>query len=285
MAHPRINANVAASAPIRRPPAPYDEFAWMYDRHWGPHSLRKFAPILAEALLARLPAQAQILDVCCGTGQIARWLTERGCRVTGLDHSRAMLRYAKKRAPKATFVLADAQSFALPPRHDAAVSMFDSLNHVLTSAGLAAAFRCIFDALAPSGIFFCDFNVRRKFQDGWRGDFSLLENDHACIVRTRYDDASRRAHWKIAMFRRDRRGIWRRSDLHLVQRAYEGPEVCRALAEAGFVDVEVWDADRTPAGLTPLPPGKSYFLARKPARPPVRKRITTHKDRHPGAGP
>ena len=275
MAHPRINANVPAPAPIRRPPAPYDEFAWMYDRHWGPHSLRKFAPILAEALLARLPAQAQILDVCCGTGQIARWLTERGCRVTGLDHSRAMLKYAQKRAPRATFVLADAQGFALPPRYDAALSMFDSLNHVLTLAELAAAFRCIFDALAPGGIFFCDFNVRRKFLDGWRGDFSLLENDHACIVHTRYDDDARRAHWDIAMFRRDRRGLWRRTDLQLVQRAYEEPEVCQALAEAGFVGVETWDADRTPAGLTPLPPGKSYFLTRKPARRPVRKRRST----------
>ena len=259
-------------ATSRRPPAPYDEFAWMYDRHWGPHSLRKFAPILAEALLPRLPAKARVLNVCCGTGQIARWLTDRGCRVTGLDHSRAMLKYARKRVPQATFVLAEAQGFALPPRHDAAVSMFDSLNHLLTPAELAAAFRCVFVALAPGGIVFCDLNVRRKFLDGWRGDFSPLEKDHACIVRTRYDDDARRAHWEIAMFRRDRRGIWRRTDQHLVQRAYEEPEVCQALAEAGFVDVETWDADRTPVGLTPLPPGKSYFLARKPPRRPARKR-------------
>ena len=246
--------------------APYDEFAWMYDRHWGPHSLRKFAPILAEALLPRLPAKARVLDVCCGTGQIACWLTDHGCRVTGLDHSRAMLKYARTRAPKASFVLADAQLFALPPRYDAALSLFDSLNHVLTLAELSATFRCIFGALAPNGLFFCDFNVRRKFLDGWRGDFSLLENTHAGIVRTRYDDASRRAHWEIALFRKDRRGTWQRTDVRMVQRAYEEPEVCQALAEAGFADIEVWDADRTPAGLTPLPPGKSYFLARKPSR-------------------
>ena len=273
------------AASIRRSPAPYDEFAWMYDRHWGPHSLCKFAPILAEALLPRLPARARVLDVCCGTGQIARWLTERGCRVTGLDHSRAMLKRAKTRAPRATFVFADAQAFALPPRHDAALSMFDSLNHVLTLPELAAAFRCICGALAPGGIFFCDFNVRRKFLDGWRGDFHLLENGHACIVRTRYDDGARQARWDIAMFRRDRRGLWRRTDLTLVQRAYEEPEVCQALAEAGFVGVETWDADRTPAGLTPLPPGKCYFLAHKPARPPARKRGAASMDRPPGTCP
>ena len=255
-----------------KPPAPYDEFAWMYDRHWGPHSLRKFAPILADVLLPRLPPNARILDVCCGTGQIARWLSDQGCRVIGLDHSRPMLKYAEKRAPKATFVLADARSFDLPPRHHAAVSMFDSLNHVLALPELASAFRCVFAALAPGAPFFCDFNVRRKFLDGWRGDFCLLENGHACIVRTRYDDPSRLAHWEIAMFRRIRGDAWRRADLQLVQRAYEESEVCQALAYAGFADVETWDSDRTPAGIAPLPPGKCYFLARKPAPVPSRKR-------------
>ena len=244
-------------------PAPYDEFAWLYDRHWGPHSLRKFAPILAEVLLPRLPAKARVLDVCCGTGQITRWLSDRGCRVTALDHSRAMLKYARKHAPRAAFVLAEAEAFSLPPCHAAAVSMFDSLNHILTPAKLTVVFRRILAALAPGGVFFCDFNIRRKFRAGWRGDFSLLEDDHACIVRTRYEDATRRAHWNIAMFRKNRRGTWARSDLHLVQRAYEESEIRRALAAAGFTGIEIWDTDRTPAGLTPLPPGKTYFLARK----------------------
>lgn len=245
-------------------PAPYDEFAWLYDRHWGPHSLRKFAPILAEVLLPQLPARARVLDVCCGTGQIARWLSTRGCRVTALDHSRAMLKYARQHAPRASFVLAEAEAFSLPPCQDAAVSMFDSLNHILTPAKLTAVFRRILAALAPGGVFFCDFNIRRKFQAGWRGDFSLLEKDHACIVRTHYKDAARRACWDIAMFRRDRGGSWKRTDLQLVQRAYEVAEIRRALAAAGFTGIEVWDANRTPKGRAPLPPGKSYFWAHKP---------------------
>lgn len=274
----------ARSARSPSPAAPYDQFAWLYDRHWGPHSLRKFAPILETALLPRLPAQAQVLDVCCGTGQIARWLTDRGCRVLGLDHSRAMLRHARQRAPTATFMLADVRTFSLPPRQDAAVSMFDSLNHVLDPAELAAAFQGVFAALVPGGVFFCDFNVRRKFQDGWRGDFAILESDHACIVRTGYEDASRRASWEIAMFRAGRNGAWTRTDLHLVQRAYEEDEVCQALASAGFTGVEVWDHLRTPAGIPPLPPGKCYFLARKaPAGVPEAR--PSKRNRHPGACP
>lgn len=37
------------------------------------------------------------LDVCCGTGDIARALAERGARVTGLDFSKEMLAVAKSR--------------------------------------------------------------------------------------------------------------------------------------------------------------------------------------------
>ena len=197
----------------------------------------------------------------------------------------AILKHARRQAPAAAFVLGHAQRFAFPLRYDAALSMFDSLNHVLTPAELSAAFRCIFGTLAPGGIFFCDFNVRRKFLDGWREDFSILDNDPACIVRTRYDDATRFAHWDIAMSRKNRRGTWERSDLQLIQRAYEEPEACQALAEAGFIAGEVRDTDRTPPGFTPLPPGKCYFLARKPARPPSRKRGAASMDRHPGACP
>ena len=50
------------------------------------------------------------LDLCCGQGNVSEALLRRGCRVVGIDFSPAMLAFACKRAPKATFIEADAQN-------------------------------------------------------------------------------------------------------------------------------------------------------------------------------
>src|SRR5512138_3347307 len=90
--------------------AGYDAFAWLYDREWGANSLT-FLPALDRLVLDALPVGSRILDLACGTGQLAAVLAERGFRVTGLDSSPQMLAFARSHAPSVDFVLADARSF------------------------------------------------------------------------------------------------------------------------------------------------------------------------------
>ena len=238
----------------------YDPFAWVYNRHWGAHTLQKFCPIIEELLLPELTPGAQVLDLCCGTGQLAHWLSECGYLVTGLDGSEAMLHFARQNAPAASFVLADARAFTLPPGYRAVVSTFDSLNHILAVDELTAAFRNAKAALAPGGILLCDLNIRNGFLERWKGNYCLVEDDHVCAVRTRYDDDTRLAYWDLTMFRLH--DAWERTDMTLTQRAYEEAEICRALDEAGFADIRVYDLERCPEGLASLPHGRAFFLAR-----------------------
>jgi ubiquinone/menaquinone biosynthesis C-methylase UbiE len=46
------------------------------------------------------PARAHVLDVGCGPGHLARELARRGCRVTGVDRGRRLLRLARKWSAK-----------------------------------------------------------------------------------------------------------------------------------------------------------------------------------------
>lgn len=62
---------------------------------------------LLDAVNARNGHRA--LDVCCGQGNVSAALTARGCDVSGLDFSPAMLALARKRVPGADFVEGDAQ--------------------------------------------------------------------------------------------------------------------------------------------------------------------------------
>jgi ubiquinone/menaquinone biosynthesis C-methylase UbiE len=50
------------------------------------------------------------LDLCCGQGNVSEVLARRGCEVTGVDFSSAMLAFADDRVPGAIFIKADAQN-------------------------------------------------------------------------------------------------------------------------------------------------------------------------------
>lgn len=239
----------------------YDSFAQVYNEHWGAHTLRKFCPILEALFLPLLLPQARVLDLCCGTGHLAHWLSDQGYQMTGLDGSEGMLRYARENAPEASFILADARFFLLPSSYQAVISTFDSLNHLLTVAELTAAFRNAYTALVPGGMLFCDLNIRRGFIEHGKSDFGIVEGDHVCVVRTHYDDELRLAYWDITIF--NHHGTWERTDLTLTQHAYEEEEICLALNEAGFSDIQVFDNEHCPESLPSLPFGRAFFLARK----------------------
>jgi len=65
---------------------------------------------LTEAAVGR---GVLVLDLACGTGDLAELAAERGARVIGVDFARAMLRSAHARAPRLGFAQADAACLPL----------------------------------------------------------------------------------------------------------------------------------------------------------------------------
>ncbi len=89
-----------------------DLFAQASDRTIGP---------LLDAVSAKVGHD--VLDLCCGQGNVAEALAASECKATGADFSPAMLTLARSRVPAATFVGADAQLLPFPDaRFDAVVS-------------------------------------------------------------------------------------------------------------------------------------------------------------------
>src|SRR5207245_5109502 len=135
--------------------------------------------VLEKLLLGRLPPRARILDLCCGTGQLAKVLSSEGFDVKGIDGSPEMLRFARKNAPECKFILADARNFDLEKSVDCVVSAYDSLNHILNIGQLKRAFDQTYNALKPGGIFIFDLNTQEGFKTRWRGSFGIVEDVHA----------------------------------------------------------------------------------------------------------
>lgn len=245
----------------------YDAFAWFYNRYWGsgPTAFAaRVVPILERLFLPEVPPGGHLLDLCCGSGQLAAELLRRSYRVTGVDGSEELLRFARENAPGAEFVHADARSFHLPAIYDGALSTYDSLNHLLHFDELTAAFRHARAALKGGAPFLLDLNMDEGYRARWRGSFGLAESDHALLAISSYDPNSGQAQIAITMFRLND-GRWDRADVTLHQRRYSEEEVRAALQAAGFTSIATHDAEKdlglvTRSGRADV--GRTFFLAR-----------------------
>ena len=211
----------------------YDPFAWIYNQDWGEDYHRQIDAVLELLLYPYLPARASVLDLCCGGGHVTQLVAARGYRITGIDGSEEMLRYARERVPEGRFLCADARNFTLEPRVDAVLSTYDSLNHIMSVAELEQVFACVREALQPGGRFLFDMNDDDAYTEPWTHIGSSPDRTRHWVANGACDPVSRVARCEIEeMWRVD--GEWQRRTFLLDQRCYSTAEVLGALTAAGF---------------------------------------------------
>ncbi len=245
------------------PYSEYDPFARVYNQHWGNHFVPLVIPILESQVLTYLPDKAAILDLCCGTGQLVRTLSERGYRVTGLDGSSEMLGFARQNAPTAALINEDARSFSLPGAFQAVISTFCSLNHILKLEEMASVFTNVLASLKPEGIFLFDLLMEAGYRADWNRDSSIVEEDHVFIIRESYNQAEGLAHFYATTFYQE--NGWQRTDFSFTQKSYPASEITSALEKSGFNDIRACAYDIR-NGLTELTPDteRGFFICKKP---------------------
>jgi SAM-dependent methyltransferase len=96
-----------------------------YIHHAG---FSEFARSSAPYVISLLPPHARVVEVGCGSGILARVLTDAGFTVHGFDASSAMIALARETAPDAQLEVASFEQAALPPC-DAVVAMGEVLNY------------------------------------------------------------------------------------------------------------------------------------------------------------
>lgn len=250
----------------------YDSgFAYVYNQRWA-----GFAKQVGPAVLDYYEGtelgrtNRSLLDLCCGTGQLARIALDRGYRTVGVDLSAEMLAYAVANnrehvaAGRAHLIQADARDFTMDQRFGLVVATYDALNHLDSTADLARCFQAVRAVTAPGGSFIFDLNTRKALRS-WTGIQVTDEVDLALIQRFFYDEEQGRAHAAITGFIHRGEGRYERFAESLHNTAFEMVEVVALLETAGWQGVRMARlADLTTPLAEPEAERRVFFLATNP---------------------
>jgi ubiquinone/menaquinone biosynthesis C-methylase UbiE len=104
-----------------------------------------------EAFCSKLPSNAKILDVGCGTGiPIARYLIDRGFEIVGIDLSNEMVSIAQRKVPSGIFLQMNMTDMEFPSESfDGLISCY-AVFHVPRNKH-AAIFQSFYKILKPDG--------------------------------------------------------------------------------------------------------------------------------------
>lgn len=245
----------------KNPDSAYDEVAEMYHALWDDWYLPAALPALENLLFRIVPPGSRILDLCCGSGHVTQELIARGYEVTGIDNSAGLIGLARKRFPDVDFRVQDARALKVEETYDAALSTFDSLNHLPRLSDLKEVFRRVRRALARRGRFVFDMNLAEAYTmdlEDWVAD---VDDDSVGLVRGSFDFATKTASTELIWFTRDRETeLWRQRRSIVEQYCYPQTDIMTALAEVGFRKIESITAEK--AGFnSDLGSGRVYFVA------------------------
>lgn len=246
-------------------------FAAVYDRYFSGNVaiasrvIHEFHQKVSQATNPR------VLDVCCGTGQLAEFFADHGYTVVGIDSSAAMLAKAEQRcgdqikAGAVQLVHAEATDFIVDGHVNLATCTSDSLNHLPDVDALKQAFSAVSKVLVPGEYFIFDIHSILGLR---QQNFTIVResDDVLIILKATPDIGGDRVLARVVGCRRvdGSQNSWERFEQEAWITAWPANDVLAALKESGFSEARpchLEDLSTALADADAVP--RIYFVARR----------------------
>lgn len=180
-----------------------------------------------------------LLDIGCGTGEVILRALDR-YRCTGIDISPEMLRIAEKKLKNKNVLLfqGDMAYFNLQSKFDVCISLFDTVNHLLTLEDLVDHFHCVREHLVDDGIYIFDV-VDRNFMDEMfpGGNFVDVRNKITTIWEHELEDGI--DYIDATYFVKNKQGSYDKYTEGYEKRVFTQEEIKNSLSEAQLEILEI----------------------------------------------
>ncbi|TFB24869.1 class I SAM-dependent methyltransferase [Filobacillus milosensis] len=188
---------------------------------------------------------SHVLEVGCGTGELALKLSNKGYDVTAFDVSCEMIEVAQQKAKvqnsNCQFFQGEASSFDINQSFDLVVSYCDVLNYIVEPSALNKTFKNIFKHLNDDGIFI--FDVHSIAYVDWlieREIFSEIREEitHIWLCEPGMNEGE--IQHDLTFFVQRENQLYERYDEQHVQRTYPVQYYKQVLNDIGFEKVDIY---------------------------------------------
>lgn len=219
----------------------YTTFAQLYDELMDPDMYANWLDLVKT----QLPANANLLDLACGSGRLAVSLAQNGYQVAGLDLSEEMLALADYHARQAGVELelyqGDMTDLSQLENYEYVTCFADSLCYLPTQADLQACFQAVYQHLEPGGKFLFDVITPYKTDVVYPDYMYNYSDEEQAFLWNSYSGQDEHSviHDLTFFIYDDKKAAYERlSELHY-ERTYPLVTYKTMLAQAGFKQVEV----------------------------------------------
>ncbi|MTI95624.1 MAG: class I SAM-dependent methyltransferase [Firmicutes bacterium] len=209
-------------------PDPYATLARHYDRLMASVPYGRWAKFIA----AFAAPGAKIIDLGCGTGNLALRLSRAGFQVIGIDISPAMLSIASAKPGSGQVQWLHQSFFNFTETADLVCCTCDGLNHIIQVKDIIAVFRQVYRKLRPGGCFIFDINSPDKYRHILADNLFYLSSDTGEIIWQNHFSYP----WNeadLTLF--ERKGdFYSRHRISIVERCYQPSSLLYWLRQTGF---------------------------------------------------
>ena len=124
-----------------------------------------------------------ILEIGCGTGNLASYFINSDKDYIGLDLSKEMIDLSKQKNPIGCFIQQDIKDFSLNTLVDAIVIPGRTSSYLLNNVDVSKALNSIHKSLTPQGILVFDFIDAKRF-------FKKIEKQNSVTHKALYQDVT-----------------------------------------------------------------------------------------------
>ncbi|MBC1563807.1 class I SAM-dependent DNA methyltransferase [Listeria booriae] len=186
----------------------------------------------------------KVLDVACGTAELAVRLAKNDFEVTGVDLSEEMLAVASEKALREdvplTLLQQDMSQMEALDTFDLVTCFCDSLNYLETEAQVYGTLQSVYANLKEGGIFLFDVHSVYKVDECFK-DYSYGDSDIeiSCVWNSFPGEFPHSVEHELTFFRETPNGLYERYDELHKERTYPVEWYQKAITEAGFRKIKI----------------------------------------------
>ncbi|RXJ00005.1 class I SAM-dependent methyltransferase [Anaerobacillus alkaliphilus] len=222
----------------------YNKFAYLYDELMIDAPYNQWVSFVLEITERIGSSKNRVLDLGCGTGNVAIPLSKQGINVTAVDLSEEMLYVAREKSENAgvaiQFFQQDMKELDGLGKFDVVLCLCDSINYLHDETDICQTFQKVYNHLNDNGLFIFDVHSVHKVDNVLAGNtFAHNGEDISYIWECFSGDEPFSVEHDLSFFVQNEQGLYERYDELHKQRTYPISVYEKGLSDLGFHIVSI----------------------------------------------